>query len=457
MKHTQFNAAAYEHETPVRFFGSETEFSMPLPVDTDPEECTASLVDILPDQEILASGNYGGVYMAYDGGITYLDHGNVVECSTPECASAMELALHERVAEARAATIAQYVRDKYDMASTAYKRSGWAEITDPKNPAALLFEELSTGHHENYHAPGLTMHGSSFPRERRLALQAILATRKTWTGTGMVTQTAYLTTQKPAAIDYIDGNSQTSHGNKIPWRANGSALEIRDGEGNMSEWVIRHKYALTSLALRMLEHDCFPEGLYLENPNHAVASIAINPSASVQLANGRSMPAIDHQYALYDSAVRQLGDTLPDEEINAFVAFESLWKGYKEIDFDKMEVTPISDRVDWAAKLDHMLLRNLEPTDIHGGNFGALSHDLEWEDVSTKGPAREWYRKYGNEQITSSDVLIARTKPPQTRAARRVSLVLAKRNEDSASMTVTMKGWSSLEIDGVTYPLGDPS
>lgn len=104
-----------------------------------------------------------------------------------------------------------------------------------------------------------------------------------------------------------------------------------------------------------------------------------------------------------------------------------------------------------------MLLRNLEPTDIHGGNFGALSHDLEWEDVSTKGPAREWYRKYGNEQITSSDVLIARTKPPQTRAARRVSLVLAKRNEDSASMTVTMKGWSSLEIDGVTYPLGGPS
>lgn len=407
---------------------------------------------LVPATDILVIGEDANHAVSKNGGKIYKDQGDVIECDTPECDSALEVALHERVAERQGTHIAQHIATTYDMESRVLKRAGWASITDPRRPKSSLFEAMSTGQHENY----ATIPGHKFESEAALAgLRSFLVTRKAWTGAGMVTQTGYAIAQKTDATNYMDfGATATAHGNKRPWRIQSSRVELRDGDANMSEWVIRHKYALSSLALRLIGEGQFPHALQLANPTAAVRDIARNPNEPVQLAGGRVVTAMEHQYALYGAAMDMFGDELPPEEYEAYFSFETLRNDYRTIDLESPDVSAISDRIDWAAKLEYMLLQGLTPSDIHGGNFTALMYDLAWEDITSDNPARHWYQKYGNEQLTPAQIEHARTTPPDTRAARRVQLVRERVKSEYVPPVVSAHGWDTIRIDGEDHPLG---
>jgi proteasome accessory factor A len=136
------------------------------------------------------------------------------------------------------------------------------------------------------------------------------------------------------------------------------------GDANMSEVAIFLKTGTTAIVLRMIEDDAILEDLSIENPVQALRAISHDPSCTltVRLKDGRSMRAVDVQWAYFEMAEKYFARHDPDDWSPSVM---SRWEQVLEA----LESDPMSlDRqLDWVAK------------------FKTLSsyrdkHGLEWND-----------------------------------------------------------------------------
>lgn len=451
-----YTAEDFLHDTPPRIMGSETEYTTDcLPWDNNLELVLPS--DIQAYRE--ADQDDGMDLWLNNGSRLYIDAGGLLEYATPEVTSAQDLLVYERSGERIVADLSKRAIKLCDYtphASTGvYKRTGY-DAVQINGFAGLV--PMSDGHHENYATPLVfSSPGESYESPARRALSSYLATRPVWSGAGIVTKKGYELSQKAAATDF-DARAPGKHGRKMAYRTNKEGgpiqrLELRLGEGSMSEWVILQKFALTSLVLRLIEHGKFPESLYV-GKGDATAIMQQTSRMQPITTQGRFMTAATHQRLVAEHALdfAKQQTFVPVEEINAAKEVITACQAIDELDDGLRELGSISDRIDWAAKRELMYERGI--VDVSTENLEAVKIDLKWEDVySARGIADLWYKKYGRQtRITPSALELARQEPPLTRALARTSLLKSL----SSTQLRTIR-WHKIEDkDGMLYALHDP-
>jgi len=436
----------FYHDTPPRIMGSETEY-------TTQEENHGHGINILnhiDNSKFLSTfspENDASIWLT-NGARLYIDYGDLCEYATPECTSAHEVLAHEKAGEI---TVQQMVARAHPS-NRVYKRTGYDD-TRGKDGTKIL-SAFSAGHHENYYTPLAQSSEQSYAMH---ALHAYLSTRHIWSGTGMVGEFGYVISQKADAIDFSAKNNLTEHGSKIPHRLNANnRLEVRVGEGNMSNWAVVQKFAMTSLVLRLIEHDRFPKHLIPESsPTWIMRFLSYNPMAAFEMSD-QEITATQHQREIaehaLDFAMEHVID-IPSEEITAA---EEILRACDDIDQFHAYEAPleiIADRIDWAAKLDLMHSRGIADSEIMTANFEAVMMDIKWEDISKRGISRLWYSKRQRPSIKPDAITRAEYKAPNTRAALRSKLAMEAKTKGE---TIHLLDWNTIEGDSSRRSLDDP-
>ncbi len=446
---TEYTPEDYCNNAPPRTFGSETEYTH----SSKDRQLTTGIaiqkgVPQLP--YYLSNGRYIANSIAMkNGGELYIDMGELLEYATPECSTPDELVLQERAGEeitlvvTRALGAAASLPD--DQSIQLFKRTGYSDIYDSKGQ--LVLHKMSTGHHENYTTSAFRrfVADSQFDNDTDYQFNEIasyLASRPIWAGVGMIGAFSFSLSQKQSMIDYSSYSDKTVDGEKSPIRFHSERLEIRSGDGNISEWAIRMKYALTSLVLRLIEHDEFPSGLILKGPTLHSNILAENPDVLVPTVSGEMMSGIEHQSRIVDAAYEALSPRnliLPYEE-RAVEEFDIFKKDFAMTSIRDSDVTALADRVDWATKLHHMYTKGMSYGDIRGLNMRAVAADLQYEQINEHNYARRLHKKLGQVMLEGAAISEATITPPRTRAARRVRAITQSIREDNYRSS----DWSSV-------------
>lgn len=439
----------FKHDTPPRVFGSETEYNIQRMTD----EC--DLRPYVDEHYRREADDHGKDIWLSNGSRLYLEVGGLVEYATPEVTSARELLAHERAGEEIVQGITAGMQTDLDVPeNSAYKRSGYS---------FARFDHITAGHHENYLTiiPAFAGMHSRERHESHRALISYLATRGIWAGAGLVADTRFLLTQKENSISFSGESKTLSEGNKPAYRvqtnSNGlNQLEVRLGDGNMSDWAITNKYALTSFVLRLIEHDVFPSHLLLP-PEYADRALYDTARLEYIKTDYGYMHPATHQRLIAEACLEftREFDYIPAEEIEAAYEVATACRQIEALDHSLEGASTVSDRVDWAAKFTLMaqklsLLQEkgmLLPTNK---NHAAVMIDLKWEDIAKDGIARKWYAKYQDPAVTPDAITLARTLPPPTRAMARTALLQDLR-EYPDSIT-----WARVEYDNELISFNDP-
>lgn len=417
----QYAPSEFNHDTPPRIMGSETEYTsggLDRHEGTAKEQFCAAAVRSLKGTR----DRYYDTWLP-NGGKLYLEESDVIEYATPECLSAGQVMTHELAGEyAATRTMDDFLRSQQETGSThpLYKRTGYAMV---KRGDSAVLAPMSMGHHENYYWPASTS-------DNTLKLLSYLATRIVWSGTGMV-DTRYQISQRADAVVFNDSYI-TQHGRKVSHYRNKDThepdsptmrFEVRTGEGNMSQWAIKQKYAMTSLVMRLLEHRQFPESPLLK-PKQLTDLMRSTSRTPFDAAHRLGMSALSHQkkiaLAAVEFAITQ--PSLPPEELDAALEVLNVCTELEQAGSLNEDLSTVADRVDWAAKLMYMKSQGLEMRDIHSSNMTAVMYDLKWEDICRNGISRKWYRDK-QPLVSEKDVRFALKTPPMTRALQRTRLI----------------------------------
>ncbi len=434
----------FRQSTPPRIMAGETEYTMNVP--SGDFRIRPNLKVVNGYNELSRSEDGNEVWLE-NGARFYVDAGGVVEYAAPETTSAYEAMLYERAGEQIMRAVADtHAERTNNPKETAYKRSGYSEVKIGKK---TVLYPLSAGHHEHY-SVGVKFRNSKdvyisrLPQNR--SLESYLVSRGAWAGSGMVTKDGFELTQKGEAINFENIGKGSQYGAKAAYLFHdgrqSDELEIRLGDGNMSEQVIHLKYAFTSVVLRMIEHGVFPHTLWIEEgtANQALRNTA--RGQTIQTVSG-PLSAAQHQrriaYAAQDFAASQ--PDIPYEEAQAAREVYRICQILEEIDSSLEGASILADTVDWAAKLTY--LRDKDIGEVSTQNLDAVAIDLKWEDIARNGIARTWYQNRDATLATDEEITKAMIAPPLTRAlARTTRLAIA----DPAKLRAIT--WGRVDEDG---------
>lgn len=464
----EYTSDDFRHGMPPRVFGSEIEYGTDTNIEAifhyniNKGHYSEDMVRFADPHYLLADVGDSDRFYLTTGGELYFDVGNL-EYATPECLSPEELLLHERAGEQLVSEFVGRITKELHKKARVSKRSGFTTVM--KNDE-ILMEENSVGHHENYYSRNVFStikydNDPYHPDARTQALNAVpevrgfadfLALRKLVDGAGMVDMDHYSISQKPVAIDYRGFKSSLAHGHKQPFQQKGSnRLEVRTSEGNKSDFVVKLKYGLTSLIIRLIEHHAYPTQLLLADPSAAVADLSRDPHAEVALENGLYMRGMDVLKGIVDAAV-DLNQKFPDApkyEQEAAEDFYTFYDDLKNISLQDGDVATLSDRIDWAARFEHLLKQGASYDTISTKNLRMVREDLLWDMLGEPDPAREYYRKFGHTALR-----VDIPKPPKSRARARSKLA---RRLFSADRLLSIQWDKVLTKDGDHYNFPDPS
>lgn len=455
----------YRYSAPPRLFGSETEYT----TNTDVQSLLVNaphqpnLADFLDEKYIAALEDDGREQVIHvtAGGKIYIDK-SPVEYSTPECTSPEELLVHEKAGEVLVGQIIDNMADHYNTPSRLTKRSGYARV---RIGDEMIMTEDSIGHHENYSSinpisafkrvsneawtPKLDMKMNKITEVRGLA--DYLALRKIIDGAGMVGQLGYELSQKPHAMNYRSYRSELEHGDKKPYYTSidMNVLEVRSGEGNKSDFAIKLKHGLTSLVLRLVEHRRWPEHLILADPNKAAWQLSADPHAVVQLESGVNIKALDALRGIVDEAADLASEyDVPKYELRALSDFYVMYKDLQSVSLRDGEVAAVADRLDWAARYQHLLARGGTYETLRTRNLEFVKQDLLWDMCGEGDKARHYYRKFGHSALAREI-----PQPPMTRARIRTKLA----NNAFAAGDLHFMNWDILCTNsGLAYSFDNP-
>ena len=375
----------------------------------------------------------------------YVDHAHP-EYSSPEVASPLEAVL-------------------YDAAGEEVLRRAMAAATErfPDSPPIVVYKNNSDskgnsyGTHENYLL------------SREIDFDGVVAgivphlvTRQLYCGAGKVgwetpnvpEPVGFQISQRAEFFEELLGLETTVKRPIINTRDEPHAdssryrrLHVIIGDANRSQVATFLKLGTTAILLAMVEDGVTHQGLSLADPVAAHRAISVDPDlqGTVELANGRSINALEIQIGLFEAATKYV-----QAEGAAFLGDESqasLVLGYWEAALEGLESNPesLSDTVDWIAK------RRLLEAYADRNGLGPLdprlrAMDLQYHDLR---PERSLSDRLGLVELVGRDeILTAVTEPPISTRAWFRGKCLARFPEN-----VVTANWDSLVFDLGVDPL----
>ena len=381
----------YEEESPLR---DARGFERP---GLEPVEDEGGLVSVILD----------------NGARYYVDHAHP-EYSTPECTNPLDLVAHDKAGER---VLAESLR-----ASRRVLQAGQSIVVYKNNSDG---KGNSYGCHENY----LVSRATPFPMIVR-HLTPFLVTRQVFTGAGKVGSEGmnarhnvdYQLSQRADFFEVEVGLETTFKRPIINTRDEPHAdpekyrrLHVIIGDANMSEVATFLKTGTTALVLKMIEDDFISADLSLAEPVAALKAISADPSCrvAVQLADGRSVTAVDLQWEFLDWVRKYLVTRDVDPVTAAVVARWEQVLGLLESDPMSAE-----GQLDWVAKL-RVLEAYQERRGLDWEDPKLALVDLQYHDVRTdKGLYYKLVEQGRMETLVTEDrILRAVAEPPaDTRA-----------------------------------------
>jgi proteasome accessory factor PafA2 len=373
----------------------------------------------------------------------YVDHAHP-EYSTPECTNARDLVIHDKAGER--------------VLEESLKAAGRALAEGQR---ILVYKNNSDGKgnsygcHENY----LTARSTPFANIFRF-LTPFLVTRQVFTGAGKVGceaggargELTYEISQRADFFEVEVGLETTFKRPIINTRDEPHAdpekyrrLHVIVGDANMSEVATFLKTGTTAIVLSMIEDDFITADLSLDDPVGALRAISHDPTCrkAVNLADGRSMTAVDLQWEFLDWAKKYVADQEYDPtQLDVLARWEQT--------LATLETDPMrGDRqLDWVAKL-RLLDAYRERHDLDWGDPKLALVDLQYHDVRRdKGL---YYRLAEQDQVErlvpEDEIQRAISEPPTDTRAWFRGQILRRFASD-----VTTASW-----DGIVFDLGGDS
>jgi proteasome accessory factor A len=236
-------------------------------------------------------------------------------------------------------------------------------------------------------------------------------------------------------------------------------LHVIAGDANMSQWATFMKLGTTCLVLAVIEDGKFPSWLQIANPvddirrvSHDIdLDVSLTPGGIVTLADGRTIRALDVQFALASSVSQWLFGAAMDPTGGDGELIVNEWlRVIEQLDQDPEQT---ADRIDWVAKAK--LLTGMAQR--HGNEWNTSrmrALDLQYHDMRRdKGlAARLGLRTL----VTTEEFQSAESHPPtETRAYFRGRCI------EKFGSQIVSGNWDSLVFDlGREYlvriPMMDP-
>ncbi|WP_084129782.1 Pup--protein ligase [Demequina sp. NBRC 110055] len=434
-----------------RIFGLETEFGLHLDApgarSVTPEEVAGHLF-----HSVVRWGRSSNVFLT-NASRLYIDVGAHPEYATAECDSLTDLIASdkagERIVQDLVAEGEQRLRDAgVDGTIHLYKNN-----TDSAGN--------SYGCHENY----LVRRRADF-RAFASALLPFLITRQIVTGAGTITRTPQGAhySFSPRADHMWEGLSSATtrsrpmintrdepHANAELYRR----MHVIVGDSTMAEPTTLLKVGATDLMLRLMEAHVRLPDLTLANEMQAIRAVAhdITGAATVELADGRHLTAVEIQQSYLDVVRAHVGDVIePTAEVESIL---DLWeRGIRAV--REQNPSLVDTELDWAIKW-RLIQRYQARLGCRLDDPRLARLELAFHDVS---PERGLYHRLVSQGLVRTvveDAAIerARTVAPQsTRAKLRGAFVEAA----SASGQDYTVDWVHLKLTGAskTVLLKDP-
>ncbi len=375
----------------------------------------------------------------------YVDHAHP-ECSTPECADALEVVTWDRAAE-------EILRRSMEAARALLRPD--EEIVIHKNNSDG--KGNSYGCHENY----LLARATPFGRIVR-EITPFFVTRQLFCGAGKIgvevpglgaADVPYQLSQRADFFEEEVGLETTLKRPIVNTRDEPHAdaqkyrrLHVIIGDANMSEVATYLKVGTTAIVLAMIEDDELGLDLALATPVPALRAVSHDPSLSVRLdlAGGGTMTALEVQWEYLERA-RKYAETRGLECVGEAVGADVLARWERVLTGLETDVDSVADVVDWVAKRrlveGYRERHGLEWGDTRLAALGLQYHDLR--------PDKCLASRAGLETITDpARVAAAVSNPPESTRAYFRGRCLQKWPE-----SIVAANWDSLVFDVGGDPL----
>ena len=397
-----------------RIFGIENEYGVTCTTQGQrrltPDEVARYLF-----RRVVAWGRSSNVFLG-NGARLYLDVGSHPEYATAECDSVRELVIQDKAGE-------RILKGLVEDAQARLRDDGVeGEIFVFKNNTDSAGN--SYGCHENY----LYGRTSDFQRVSDMFIPFLIS-RQITSGAGKVVATAhgasFAVSQRADHIWEGVSSATTRSRPIINTRDEPHAdaeryrrLHVIVGDSNMSETTSLLKVGSADLVLRLIEHGVVMRDLALENPIRAIRTMSHDPTgrATVRLANGRELSALDMQREYFEKAsdfVDREGMPSPDTK-----QVIDLW-GRALDAIGSGDLDAIGTEIDWVIKL-RLIERYRARYGLALSDPRILQLDLAYHDINRSRGLFYLLQKRGHAARVASDIEVFRAKvrPPQTTRAK---------------------------------------
>ena len=375
----------------------------------------------------------------------YVDHAHP-ECSTPECADALEVVTWDRAAE-------EILRRS--MAASRTMLAADEEIVVHKNNSDG--KGNSYGCHENY----LLAREVPFGRIVR-QITPFFVSRQLYCGAGKVgtevpggsdAEVPYQLSQRADFFEEEVGLETTLKRPIVNTRDEPHAdaqkyrrLHVIIGDANMSEVATYLKVGTTAIVLAMIEDDELGVDLTLHAPVAALRAVSHDRSLStpLDLADGGRMTALEIQWEYLERA-RKYAETRGLECVGDAVGADVLHRWEEVLTGLETDPATVADVVDWVAK-ERLLEGYRERHGLDWGDSRLAAIGLQYHDLRTEKCLAS---RAGLQTITDPDAVArAVTDPPGSTRAYFRGRCLQKWPE-----SIVAANWDSLVFDVGGDPL----
>ncbi len=375
----------------------------------------------------------------------YVDHAHP-EYSTPECADARSVLIHDRAGE-------QILIES--MAAAKTMLADHQEIVVYKNNSDG--KGNSYGCHENYLMDRSTPFG-------QIVQHAIshFVTRQIYIGAGKVgtelpgmnrDEVTFQLTQRADFFEEQVGLETTLKRPIINTRDEPHAdarkyrrLHVIAGDANMSEVSTYLKVGVTAIVLGMIEHDAISKTFTFADPVRAMQQVShdLTLKQPLDLDDGTRIRAIDVQQSLFDDAQRFI-DEHGTDSVGGPVALDVMERWGRTLELLRSDPMELADTLDWVAKY-RLLEAYRERHGLSWSDARLAAMDIQYHDMR---PGRSLARKLGLQTIvTDEEVFAARTDPPEDTRAYFRGECLRKWGDH-----IVAANWDSLVFDVGVDPL----
>lgn len=375
----------------------------------------------------------------------YVDHAHP-EYSTPECADAYAIVVHDRAGE--------LILQKSMEAADSVLPDGQEVVVYKNNSDG---KGNSYGCHENYLMDRSTPFGSIVTHGT-----THLVTRQIFTGAGKVgtelpgmrrDEVDFQLTQRADFFEEEVGLETTLKRPIINTRDEPHAdarkyrrLHVIAGDANMSEVATYLKVGTTAIVLSMVEHDALSREWVFADPVRAMQQVSFDLSLRkpLDLADGSRATALDIQESLLVDA-RAFVERHGTDDVGGAVADDILARWESTLALLATDPSKLADSIDWIAK--HRLLDAYrDRNDLEWSDNRLAAMDIQYHDLR---PDRSLTSRLHLQTIADPQgVVDAVTDPPEDTRAYFRGECLRKWPDQ-----IVAANWDSLVFDVGTDPL----